>query len=197
MLAQTTRTCRPVNSTFRARQTSVRVMAVKMGDTIPFDKTVTIMKKDAKNPDTVALGDLFKGKKAVLFGLPGAYTGVCSSKHVPEYKSKFSELQQAGVEMIACISVNDAWVMRKWAEDMGVSTEEIHMLADGDASVHQALGLTQRLDGLGERALRYSMFLDNGVIKVLNVEEPGGLSYKISGPSHMLEDLKALHATAK
>lgn len=170
---------------------------VKIGDKLPFDKTVWTHKKGAKDPEPMKLGEVFRGKKAVLFGLPGAYTSVCSSKHVPEYLSKRQELEAAGVELLACASVNDSYVMHKWAQDLGVEPSAICMLADPDGSMHRALGLTQVIPALGERALRYSMFLDDGVIKILNIEQPGGQSYKVSGPSHMLEDLKHLKKQEK
>lgn len=198
------RTCKPLRAGVRAagRPQSVRVMAfqdqpkvqpnIKAGEKLPLDKTVTVLNKGSQQPDTLKLSDIFSGKKAVLFGLPGAYTSVCSGKQMPEYKSKAAELKQAGVDLIACTAVNDAYVMQAWAENLGVNTQDVMMLADGDASLHKELGLTQTLPGLGERSLRYSMFIDDGVVKVLNVEEPGGMNYKISGPSHMLEDLKLL-----
>lgn len=173
-------------------QASAAPTCIKQGATLPLEQKVWIYKEGVDKPEEVPLGNLIKGKKAVLFGLPGAFTSVCSSKHVPEYASKSQELKAAGVDVVACLSVNDAYVMRKWAEDLKVDPNAMMMLGDGDASLHKALGLVQTLPGLGERARRYSIYAEDGVVKVLNVEEPGGMSYKVSGPSHMLDDLKNL-----
>lgn len=175
-----------------ASQAKVEVKPPKLGDSIPMNAKVFIFKDQDSEPKEVSMQDIFAGKRAVLFGLPGAYTSVCSSKHVPEFYSKHKELQGAGAELIACVSVNDPYVMRKWAEELKVPQDAILMLADGDASFHQQIGLTQVLPGLGERARRYSMYLEDGKIRVLNIEEPGGKNYKISGPSHMLNDLAQL-----
>uniref|UniRef100_A0A383V724 Glutaredoxin-dependent peroxiredoxin n=1 Tax=Tetradesmus obliquus TaxID=3088 RepID=A0A383V724_TETOB len=180
---------------------------IKQGDTLPLDETLMVLEEGSSEPKSVTLKELVGGKRAVLFGLPGAYTSVCSSKHVPNYVERSKELSQQGVEVIACLSVNakelseqgvqvvaclsvnDPWVMRDWAKNMGVDTNVVHMMADGEGMLHSKLGLLQHMPGLGVRALRYSMLVDDGKVTVLNVEEPGGKSYKISGPGHMLEDL--------
>ncbi|KAL6762600.1 Redoxin-domain-containing protein [Haematococcus lacustris] len=169
---------------------------IKKGDTIPMDAQVYIYEDGADAPTAVPLKALLGGKKAVVFGLPGAYTSVCSSKHVPEYKTKKKLLDDQGVEVIACLSVNDAYVMKKWAEELGVDSKTLLMLGDPDCSFHKAVGLNQFIPGLGDRSRRYSMYLEDGVVKVLNVDEPGGKSYKVSGPSFMEASLKELHGKA-
>ncbi|WIA21001.1 hypothetical protein OEZ86_004892 [Tetradesmus obliquus] len=162
---------------------------IKQGDSLPLDETLMVLEEGSSEPKSVTLKELVGGKRAVLFGLPGAYTSVCSSKHVPNYVERSKELSEQGVQVVACLSVNDPWVMRDWAKNMGVDTNVVHMMADGEGMLHSKLGLLQHMPGLGVRALRYSMLVDDGKVTVLNVEEPGGKSYKISGPGHMLEDL--------
>ncbi|KAF6255819.1 peroxiredoxin-like protein [Scenedesmus sp. NREL 46B-D3] len=165
---------------------------IKVGDTLPMDEAMLVLDEGASEPKSITLKELVGNKKAVLFGLPGAFTSVCSSKHVPNYVERSKELANEGVQVIACLSVNDPWVMRDWAKNLGVDTSVVHMMADGEGILHSKLGLLQHMPGLGLRALRYSMLVDNGKVVVLNVEEPGGKSYKISGPGHMLEDLANL-----
>eukprot|EP00877_Chromochloris_zofingiensis_P004581 jgi/Chrzof1/14123/Cz08g25270.t1 len=173
---------------------------VKVGDKVPTDFEFLILDEGASDPRPVSLSKLVSGKKAVLFGLPGAFTSVCSSKHVPEYNKKKAELQQEGVDVVACLSVNDPWVMREWAKSLNVDPSNICMLADGEGKWHQQVGLLQHMPGLGMRSLRYSMLVEDGVVKILNIEESGGKSYKYSGPDGMLRciregatDLKSLN----
>lgn len=163
---------------------------IKVGATLPSDAKFQIM--EGGKPVDFPISKALAGKKAVIFGLPGAFTSVCSSKHVPEYNAKADALKAAGVEVIACISVNDAFVMEEWAKALKVDTNKVLMLADGDCAFTKAIGLSQTMPGLGERSLRYSAFVDNMVVKHLNIEEPGGGSYKVSGPDHMLKELPAL-----
>lgn len=165
---------------------------IKVGANLPSDAKFQIFEEGADAPTDVALPKLFAGKKAVIFGLPGAYTSVCSSKHVPEYNKKAQELFSKGVDVLACISVNDAYVMREWAKSLGVDPKTVMMLADGDASFTKAIGLSQNMPGMGDRSLRYSAFVEDLQVKHLNIEEPGGKSYKVSGPDHMLADLEKL-----
>ncbi|KAI8805961.1 thioredoxin-like protein [Cladochytrium replicatum] len=164
---------------------------VQVGDSIP-NHELRILENGAVKP--IKTGDVFEGKKVVLFGLPGAFTSVCSSKHVPQYHQRYDELRAKGVDGMVCTSVNDPWVMHSWCEILQVDPNKILFLSDGDGSFHRSLGLTQILPACGERALRYSMFVHNRVVKILNIEEPGPTSYKISGPHHMLEDLERLEA---
>lgn len=167
---------------------------IKVGAPLPNDAKFQVIEEDGKMPVDVPISKVLAGKKAVIFGLPGAFTSVCSSKHVPQYNAKADELKSKGVDVIACISVNDAFVMREWAKNLGVDPSKVAMLADGDASFTKAIGLAQTMPGMGERSLRYSAYVDNLVVKHLNIEEPGGGSYKVSGPDHMLEDLSKLKA---
>lgn len=166
---------------------------VKKGSKLPIDDDAKLLMLDDKNePREVNIKDLIQGKKVVIFGLPGAYTSICSSKHVPEYNKRADELMQQGVDRIICLSVNDPWVMKEWAKNLNVETNRVMMLADGEGLFHSRLGLLQHMPGLGIRSIRYSMLVDDGIIKVLNIEEAGGKSYKTSGPGHMLEDIANL-----
>jgi peroxiredoxin len=132
--------------------------------------------------------DLTRGKKVVLFGLPGAFTPTCSAKHVPSYLVNYDKLKAKGVDTIACMSVNDAFVMGAWARDQKTG-EKIRMLGDGSADYTKALGLELDLNarGLGLRCQRFSMLVDNGVVKTLNIEAPG--KYEVSGAETMLAQL--------
>lgn len=116
--------------------------------------------------------DLFKGKKVVVFSLPGAFTPTCSSTHLPGYESKYDELKKLGVDEVYCISVNDAFVMYQWGKAQGVS--KVKLLPDGSASFTKAMGMLVKKDnlGFGERSWRYSMFVDDGKIEKVFVE-PG------------------------
>jgi len=124
----------------------------------------------------------------VLFGLPGAFTPTCSAKHVPSYLVNYDKLKAKGVDTIACMSVNDAFVMGAWARDQK-TVEKIRMLGDGSADYTKALGLELDLNarGLGLRCQRFSMLVDNGVVKTLNIEAPG--KYEVSGAETMLQQL--------
>ena len=135
--------------------------------------------------------DVVKNKKVIIFGLPGAFTSVCSSKHLPEYVKCVDKFKQAGVDKIICTAVNDAFVMQAWGEQLD-KNKSVELLADGDASFHEKMGLLQNMPLIGVRSLRYSIYAEDGVIKVLNIEEPGGSSYKVSGPDHMINDLTKL-----
>jgi peroxiredoxin len=123
-----------------------------------------------------------------LFALPGAFTPTCSAKHLPGFKQLASEIKGKGVDMIACLSVNDAFVMRAWAEDQAVG-EDIVMLGDGSGDFARAVGL--EMDGtkfgMGKRSQRYSMIVDDGVVEQLNVEAPG--EYRASSAENMLDQL--------
>lgn len=115
--------------------------------------------------------ELFAGKKVVLFAVPGAFTPTCSEAHLPGYVVLADEFKAKGVDLIACVAVNDAFVMKAWGEAQNAS--ELMMLADGDASFTKALGLEMDTAGFGGvRSQRYAMIIDNGVVTLLNVEEP-------------------------
>lgn len=161
-------------------------MAIKVGDSLP---TATFMEKTADGIGPVASDELFGGKKVVVFAVPGAYTPTCSAKHVPSFIANADKLKAKGVDEIACVSVNDAFVMEAWGKDQGVAGE-IRMLADGAAlftkAVGQDLDLTER--GLGVRSKRYAMIVEDGKVTELMVEEaPGEMS--VSSAESVLEKL--------
>src|SRR5262245_22506693 len=123
---------------------------IEPGQKIP---SVTIKQATADGPKDVDVASLFAGKKAVVFSLPGAFTPTCSQKHLPGFVKHASEIHGKGVDLVACLSVNDAWVMGAWAKDQGVG-DEIVMLADGGAALSRALGIEVEIPGMGTRARR-------------------------------------------
>jgi peroxiredoxin len=146
-------------------------MTIKIGDKIP---SVKLKHMTADGPKDVLSDELFAGKKVVLFALPGAFTPTCSAKHVPGFVGNFDALSAKGVELIACLSVNDAFVMGAWAKDQKAE-DKVLMLADGNADFTKAVGLDADFNayGMGTRSQRYAMVIDDGVVQVLNVEKPG------------------------
>ncbi len=167
-------------------------MTIKVGDRLP---AATLMEyfeveKDGCSigPNPVKVEDLTKGRKVVIFGLPGAFTPTCSAKHVPSYLANYDKLKAKGVDTVACVSVNDAFVMGAWARDQHTG-DKVRMLADGSADFAKALGLELDLTarGMGMRCQRFSMLVDNGVVKALNVEAPG--KYEVSDAGTMLKQL--------
>lgn len=130
-------------------------------------------------------GPLFASGKAVLFAVPGAYTPTCSARHLPGFMEKASDFRAKGVELIACVSINDAFVMGAWAKKHAVS-DDITMLADGNGAFTQALGLGRDMSerGMGLRSQRYAMILQDGIVKELFVETPGG--YGVSSAEYVL-----------
>ena len=146
-------------------------MTIKIGDKIP---SVKLKHMTADGPKEALSDELFAGKKAVLFALPGAFTPTCSAKHVPGFVNNFDALKAKGVELIACLSVNDAFVMGAWGKDQKAE-DKVLMLADGNADFTKAVGLDADFSGygMGTRSQRYAMLLEDGVVKVLNVEKPG------------------------
>jgi peroxiredoxin len=162
-------------------------MTIKVGDRIP---NVTLTQATAEGPRPVSSEEFFKGKRVALFAVPGAFTPTCSAKHLPGFKQLAGDIKGKGVETIACISVNDAFVMRAWAEDQAVG-EDIVMLADGGGDFAKAAGLEMDASrfGMGTRSQRYSMIVDDGVVKELNVEQPG--EFKVSAADYLLAQLSA------
>ena len=160
-------------------------MTVKVGDKIP---SVTLYRMTADGPDAVTTDELCNGKKVVLFGVPGAFTPTCSAQHVPGFLQNADALKAKGVDTIACMSVNDAFVMGAWAKDQGTG-DAIEMLADGSGDLTSKMGIELDLKdrGLGVRARRFSMVLDDGVVTALNLEEGGAL--ETSGAETLLEQL--------
>ena len=157
-------------------------MTIKAGDKIP---SATLMEMQDGKPTPVKTDDFFADKKVALFALPGAFTPTCSAKHVPGFVANYDALKAKGVDAIACVSVNDAFVMGAWGKDQK-SDGKVHMLADGNGDFTRAIGL--EMDGtkfgMGKRSQRYSMVVDNGVVKQLNVEAPG--AFEVSSADHMI-----------
>ena len=160
-------------------------MTIKVGDKLP---NVTISEATAEGPKPIQTEDFFKGKTVALFALPGAFTPTCSAKHLPGFKQLAPDLKKKGVDVIACLSVNDAFVMRAWGEDQAVG-DDIVMLGDGNGAFTEAVGL--EMDGsrfgLGKRSQRYSMVVVDGVVKELNVEQGG--EFRVSSADYMLAQL--------
>lgn len=167
-------------------------MTIKVGDRLPAGALSEYIDVETPGcttgPNQFQVEDLTKGKKVVIFGLPGAFTPTCSAKHVPSYIANYSALKAKGVETIICISVNDAFVMGAWARDQKTGGK-IRMMGDGSAQYTKALGLELDLSarGMGVRCQRFSALVDNGVVKTLNVEAPG--KYEVSGAETMLSQL--------
>jgi glutaredoxin/glutathione-dependent peroxiredoxin len=160
-------------------------MAIKVGDKIPAAK-LQIKTKDGVQTKTT--DEIFGGKKVVLFALPGAFTPTCSAKHLPGFVNNHQALKSKGIDSVACLSVNDAFVMDAWGKDQGVE-DKVMMLADGNGEFTKAVGLTMDGTGygMGLRSQRYAMVLDNGVIKTLNVEAPG--AFEVSSAEAILKAL--------
>ena len=160
-------------------------MSIKVGDKLP-EATFTVMGPDGPKP--LDSDELFKGKTVALFAVPGAFTPTCSAKHLPGFKTHAADLKAKGVDTIACVSVNDVFVMNAWGKDQGVG-DDIVMLADGNGAFTKAVGL--ELDasrfGMGPRSQRYSMVVKDGVVKELNVEE--GPEFRVSAADYMLAQL--------
>ena len=159
-------------------------MTISVGDTLP---DVKLVKATPEGPEQVQSADYFAGKTVALFAVPGAYTPTCSAKHLPGFVEQAGELKNKGVDEIACTSVNDPFVMGAWNKDAG--SEDITMLADGNGEFARALGLQMDASGfgMGERSQRYSMIVENGTVKELNVEQPGDFS--VSSAEHLLQQL--------
>jgi peroxiredoxin len=160
-------------------------MTIKAGDKLPDVKLSTMTDK---GPAPVQSGELFKGKRTALFALPGAFTPTCSAKHLPGFIQHADELRKKGIDQIVCLSVNDAFVMGAWGKQQGAEGKVI-MVADGNGDFTRAVGL--ELDasgaGMGKRSRRYSMLVENGVVKQLNVENPG--AFEVSSADHLLKQL--------
>jgi len=159
-------------------------MTIKIGDQIP---SATLYQMTADGPAEITTDALFAGKRVALFALPGAFTPTCSTKHVPGFLAKAGAFQAKGIDAIACVSVNDAFVMGAWGKDQGVG-DKILMLADGSGDFTRALGLELDLSdrGFGLRSQRYSMLVENGVAKALHVEDGGG--FGVSDAETLLAD---------
>ena len=162
---------------------------IKAGDKLPEGTLSEFIEVEtagcALGPNSFKVSDLVKGKKIAVFGLPGAFTPTCSAKHVPGYVSNFDALKAKGVDEIWCVSVNDAFVMGAWAKDQK-TLGKVRMFGDGSAAWTKALGLELDLvaKGMGVRMQRFSMLVQDGVIKTLNIEGPG--KFEVSNAETML-----------
>jgi peroxiredoxin len=167
-------------------------MTIKIGDRLPDGTLSEFIEVEtegcALGPNTFKVSDLTKGKTIAIFGLPGAFTPTCSAKHVPGYVAHADELKAKGVDEIWCISVNDAFVMGAWGRDQK-ATGIVRMMADGSAALTKALGLELDLTakGMGVRSQRYSMLVADGVVKQLNIEQPG--KFEVSNAETLLKQL--------
>jgi glutaredoxin/glutathione-dependent peroxiredoxin len=160
-------------------------MALNTGDKIP-DLTLTVV--GAEGPAKTEASTFFGGKTVVLFAVPGAFTPTCSARHLPGFKDHDADFKAKGVDVVACTSVNDYFVMKAWGKDQGIA-DEVMLLADGNGEFATAMGLT--LDGtgfgMGLRSQRYAAVIKDGVIDKLFVEAPG--EFKVSAAEYVLEQL--------
>lgn len=167
-------------------------MTIKVGDRLPngtLNEFIEVEREGCSvGPNTFKVEDMVKGKKIVIFGLPGAFTPTCSAKHVPSYVTNFNALKTKGVDEIWCVSVNDAFVMGAWAKDQKTAGK-VRMMADGSAEYVKKLGLENDLmaRGMGMRSQRFSILVEDGVVKALNLEAPG--KFEVSDAGTMLKNL--------
>ena len=157
-------------------------MTISAGEKVPSVKLKTMTKDGIKDLTT---DEIFKGKKVAIFGLPGAFTPTCSAKHLPGFVGHYDALKAKGVDTIACVSVNDAFVMDAWGKAQNVG-DKVLMLADGNAELTKALGI--EMDGtgygMGLRMKRFSMYVVDGTVKSFNLEKPG--AFEVSNAETML-----------
>ena len=158
---------------------------IKVGDKIPSAK-LRIM--SAEGPKEISTDEIFKGKKVVLFAVPGAFTPTCSAKHLPGFVQNSAAIKAKGVDTIACVAVNDAFVMGAWGKDQG-TVGKVMMLSDGNGSFTKELGLEMdgSAVGLGTRSQRYAMVVQDGVVKTLNVEAPR--AFEVSSAEAVMKGL--------
>jgi glutaredoxin/glutathione-dependent peroxiredoxin len=160
-------------------------MTIKVGDKMP-SGTLTLATKDG--PQKISADEYFKGRKVVLFSVPGAFTPTCDAKHLPGFVERAADIRGKGVDAIGCLSVNDAFVMKAWGKSQNTEGK-VDMLADGNAEYTKALGLDMDASGfgMGTRGQRFSLFVDNGVVKQVNVEQKG--EFKVSSADHVLTQI--------
>ena len=159
-------------------------MTIQIGDRIP----EVVLKRIGQGVENVDTPSLFEARKVVLFAVPGAFTPTCSARHLPGFKDHLADFRANGVDAIACVSVNDAFVMKAWAESQSV-LGDILMLGDGNGDFTKAVGLEMDASkfGMGVRSQRYSMIVEDGVVKELNVEQGG--EFKVSAADYLLAQL--------
>ncbi len=159
-------------------------MTISVGAVLP---EATLLQMGANGPESVALAEKLKGRKVVIFGLPGAYTGTCTTAHVPSFIRTREKFAEKGVDEVICVAVNDPFVMRAWGASTGASAANITMLGDGDASYSKAIGMTFTVPALGfhDRSKRYALYAVDGVVQVLHHGEESG-QCEISGGEALL-----------
>jgi peroxiredoxin len=157
-------------------------MSINVGDRLP---KATLMKATAEGPQPLDSEEYFRGRRVAIFSVPGAFTPTCSARHLPGFVDKVDEIKAKGVDEIACVAVNDAFVMQAWAEQAGAS-EKVTMLADGNGDFAREIGLTMdgTKYGMGVRGQRWSAVVTDGVVEQLNVEEPG--AFNVSSADHLV-----------
>ena len=160
-------------------------MTIQVGDTLP---SINLITMTTEGPKPISMTEISSGKKVVLFAVPGAFTPTCSAQHLPGFIEHNKELRDKGIDVVACVSVNDPFVMNAWGEDRKVG-EEVLMLSDGNGEFTAAIGLEMDGSGfgLGTRSQRYAMIIDDGVVSALNVEPGPGID--ISSAEKILEQL--------
>jgi peroxiredoxin len=160
-------------------------MTIKAGDRMPEGKFKTMSES---GPKDITTAELFKGKKVVLFSVPGAFTPTCDAKHLPGFLSQYEAIKAKGIDTIACMAVNDVFVMNAWGKSSNVGGKVL-MLADGNGDYSRALGLEfdAKGFGMGMRGQRFAIVVDNGVAKKVNIEGPG--QFKVSAAEHVLGEL--------
>ena len=167
-------------------------MTIKVGDHLPqatlWELPVEYVHGCPTGPDAIKVAEAVKGKRIAIFALPGAFTRTCSSQHVPGYVEYADRLKAGGIDEIWCVSVNDAMVMAAWGKGLH-AIGKVRMLGDGSAEFTKAIGLDMDLTarGMGVRSQRYSMLVQDGVVKSLNLEQPG--KFEVSGADKMLAQL--------
>jgi peroxiredoxin len=158
---------------------------IKIGDKIP---SATVREVKEGGVQEVTTDEFFKGRRVALFAVPGAFTSTCSVKHLPSFVNNAEALKKKGIDAVACTAVNDAAVMRAWGEH-GNAGGKVTMLADGNGEFARALGVEADMSraGMGKRSRRYSMLVENGVVKQFNLEEPG--AFGVSSGDHLLTQI--------
>jgi len=165
-------------------------MTIKVGDHLPEATLTEFIETETAGctlgPNSFKISDLVKGKKILMFALPGAFTPTCSAKHVPSYLEYFDAIKAKGVDEVWCVSVNDAFVMGAWGREQHAAGK-VRMMGDGSAAFTKAMGLELDLiaRGMGVRSQRYAAYIVDGVVKVLNVEQAG--AYAVSDAASMLK----------
>jgi peroxiredoxin len=160
-------------------------MTIQVGERLP---SVTFIKATENGPEAIQSDEYFRGRKVALFSVPGAFTPTCSARHLPGFVEKVDEFKARGVDEVACTAVNDPFVMGAWAKH-GSAEGKVTMLSDGNGAFVKAVGLDMDSSkfGMGTRGQRFSMIVDDGVVKELNVEQPG--EFNVSSAEHMLSQL--------